>query len=414
MKRWRKDALEGCCAQRYIARQPILDRHGRTFAYELLFRSAPEDAFHGESEQATRTTIDNLLLYGLQKLTDGKTAFVNCTLQALNDGLVELLPPRVTVFEVLETIEPSPELAATCMHLKSRGYRIALDDFRWVPGIESLVELADYIKVDFLQSDKDERTDILRRLRGSSAVLLAEKVETQEVFEHALREGFTLFQGYYFCHPQLMTHQDIPANAEAQLELLRNLQQKNLNFQSISKVVERDPAISYRILRLANSAAVGARGEINSVEKALIVLGEDRFRHIAALTIATALSSGRPAEVLRLALARARFCELGAGLTGCDATEQYLLGLFSLLPAMLQISMEDALATIAFRTEIRNALMGECNADSCLLRWIESYSHGHWSSCDLIANELQIDPDPLQQCAMDAMNWADKMLHSVL
>ncbi len=211
-----------------------------------------------------------------------------------------------------------------------------------------------------------------------------------------------------------MKHQDIPANAGAQLELLRDLQQKNLNFRSISKVVERDPAISYRMLRLANSAAVGARGEINSVEKALIVLGEDRFRHVAALVIASSLSSDRPAEILRLALARARFCELGARLTGCDATEQYLLGLFSLLPAMLQISMEDVLATIAFRPEMRDALMGERNIDSCLLRWIESYSRGNWSSCDQIANELPIDADPLQQSALDAMNWADKMLQSIL
>ncbi|MCL5263292.1 MAG: hypothetical protein M1568_03365 [Acidobacteria bacterium] len=143
MHRWRQNGPDGCIAQRYIARQPILDCRGRNFAYELLFRRAPEDAFHGESEQATRTTLDNLVLYGLQTLTNGKTAFINCTLQALNSGVVELLPPRVTVLEVLETIEPSPELAARCMYLKSQGYRIALDDFRWVPGIESLVQLAD-------------------------------------------------------------------------------------------------------------------------------------------------------------------------------------------------------------------------------------------------------------------------------
>jgi EAL and modified HD-GYP domain-containing signal transduction protein len=301
---------------------------------------------------------------------------VNCTLEALTDGLVDVLAPRTTVLEVLERIEPTPALAKTCERLKSMGYRIALDDFQWVEGIEPLVALADYIKVDFLQSDAAERSAMLERLRGSRAVLLAEKVETREEFEQASREGFTLFQGYFFCRPDVMTKRDIPANAMAQMELLRELQQKDLDFRAVSRVVERDPAITYRLLRTVNAAGTGVRGELFSVEKALMALGEDRFRRMVTLAVAAALSSGGSKEALRLALFRARFCELGAALTGREGTEQYLLGLFSLLPAMLQISMEEAVETIGPRAEIREALMGECNHDSRLLRWVEFYMRG--------------------------------------
>lgn len=413
MEKWTKDALDECCAQKYIARQPILDSKGENFAFELLFRSGPSGGFSGEDEQATRTMLDNLVVYGLEKLTDGKSAFVNCTLEALTDGLVDVLAPRTTVLEVLERIEPTPALAKTCERLKSMGYRIALDDFQWVEGIEPLVALADYIKVDFLQSDAAERSALLERLRGSRAVLLAEKVETREEFEQASREGFTLFQGYFFCRPDVMTKRDIPANAMAQMELLRELQQKDLDFRAVSRVVERDPAITYRLFRTVNAAGTGVRGELFSVEKALMALGEDRFRRMVTLAVAAALSSGGSKEALRLALSRARFCELGAALTGREGTEQYLLGLFSLLPAMLQISMEEAVETIGPRAEIREALMGKCNHDSRLLRWVEFYMRGEWLICDRIASELRLNSSRLRQCALEAMNWADTMLHSM-
>lgn len=413
MEDWARDGLEDCSAEKYIGRQPILDREGENRGYELLFRSGPGNGFDGDGERATRTMLDHVVLYGLERLTDGRPAFVNCTLDALTDGLVDVLPPGHAVLEVLESIEPTPALAATCRRLKSLGYRIALDDFRWIPGVEALVELADYIKVDFLQSDAAERGVMLEQLRGGAAELLAEKVESQAEFEQALGEGFTLFQGYYFCRPQVLKKQDIPANRLARLELLAALQQKDLNFRAVSEVVERDPAITYRLLRMVNAAGTGLRGEIFSVEKALMVLGEDRFRRVAALAVAAALTTGRSREALRVALARARFCELGAGLTGRAVTEQYLLGLFSLLPAMLQMRMEDAVEAIAPRAEIRAALMGECNEDSGLLRWVEFCMRGEWLRCDGIARELGVATGQLRQYALDAMSWADANLHSI-
>jgi EAL and modified HD-GYP domain-containing signal transduction protein len=164
---------------------------------------------------------------------------------------------------------------------------------------------------------------------------------------------------------------------------------------------------------MVNSAGTGMRGEIFSVDKALLVVGEERFRRVATLAVAAALTTGRTREALRLALARARFCELGAGLTGRPVTEQYLLGLFSLLPAMLQMQMEDAIEAIAPRAEIRAALMGECNEDSRLLRWVEFYMRGEWLRCDEIALELGVAASQLRQCAMDAMSWADTNLHAL-
>ena len=137
---------------------------------------------------------------------------MNCTLDSLSERLVEVLPPGLTILEILETLEPTPELIATCRKLKAAGYRIALDDFIWKPKLAPLVELADYIKVDFLQTDAAGRQELFRRLRGITAVLVAEKVETQEEYKQACAEGFTLFQGYYFCRPSLFKYRKISAN----------------------------------------------------------------------------------------------------------------------------------------------------------------------------------------------------------
>lgn len=179
---------------RYVARQPILDLRGKVHGYELLFRNGAEAVFRGDGEVATRTMLDNTILYGLGKLTCGLPAFVNCTAETLTGELIHILPSGMTVLEVLEYLELTPDLVGACRYLKVAGYRLALDDFVWKPGIEQLVELADYIKVDFSIMNARERRRLLERLGGFTLALIAEKVETEAQFNQARDEGFTFIQ----------------------------------------------------------------------------------------------------------------------------------------------------------------------------------------------------------------------------
>ena len=142
---------------RYVARQPILDLRGKVHGYELLFRHGTEAVFCGDGNMATRTMLDSTVLFGLGRLTAGLPAFVNCTEEALTRDLVHVLPSGMTVLEILEDIEPSRPVIEACRRLKASGFRLALDDFVWRPGIEPLVEIADYIKVDFCVTDRLER-----------------------------------------------------------------------------------------------------------------------------------------------------------------------------------------------------------------------------------------------------------------
>jgi len=396
---------------RYVARQPILDLRGCVHGYELLFRDGPETAFRGDGDLATRTMIDNTVLFGLNRLTCGLPAFVNCTREALVDQLVYALPSGMIVLEILENLEPTPELVAACRSVKTAGYRLALDDFTWKPGIEPLVELADYIKVDFALTTAPEREALLKRLSGVTVALVAEKVETQDEYNQAREEGFTLIQGYYFCRPVLLENRKVPVNRLSHIEILRLMRSDSIDLHELAGLVKRDASLTYRLLRLINSPICAVRQEVRSVETALIAVGEETFRRIATLAITSELNADQPAEALRMAFVRGRFCELTAGLCALDSTEQYLLGLLSLLPAMLRLPMEDLVPALPLREEIRQALLGASIPEQCPLAWLANHERGDWAACDAIVAAHGMSQEELLRSYAEAVSWAESALH---
>ena len=398
---------------RYVARQPIMDLRGRVHGYELLFRAGPEAAFRGDGDLATRTMLDNTVIFGLERLTGGLPAFVNCTREALTEDLVHVLPAGMTVLEILENLEPTPSLIAACRKLKASGFRLALDDFTFKPKWGPLVELADYIKVDFVQTGPQERQRLLKRLRAVTVALVAEKVETQEDWKQACAEGFTLFQGYFFCRPVLMENRKLPANRLSQIEILQLLRAGSVELRKLTQLVKRDASLTYRLLRFVNSPLCAVRQEVSSIQSALLAVGEEAFRRILTLAITSELCSGQPAEVLRMAFVRGRFCELGAALCPLDPTEQYLLGMLSLLPAMLRMPMEELTPALPLRQEIRHALEGKANPERILLQWLESHEYGDWPACDAVIQVNGLNEAEVAGCYGEAVEWAEEALRSV-
>jgi len=396
---------------RYVARQPILDLHGRVHGYELLFRSGPDAFFHGDGDLATRTMLDNTVIYGLEKLTGGLPAFVNCTAEVLTGQLVHVLPPSMTVLEILETLEPTPTLIAACRKLKASGFRLAMDDFVWHPKFEPLVELADYVKVDFTISGAVERNKLIQQLDGYAVALLAEKIETQEEYQQACEEGFTLFQGFYFCRPVLLENHKVPVNRLSHIEILQLMRSDSIDLRKLTRLLKRDASLTYRLLRLVNSPVCAVRQEVRSIQAALLAIGEDVFRRIATLAITGELNAGQPAEVLRMAFVRGRFCELAADLCSLDPTEQYLLGMLSLLPAMLRRPMDELTPSLALRHEILQALQGANLPESSLLQWLVCHEHGDWAACDAVVQEHRLNQEQLIRCYAEAVLWAEDALH---
>ena len=397
---------------RYVARQPILDCRGRLHGYELLFREGAGAVFSGDGDMATRTMLDNSVMFGLEKLTGGVTAFVNCTRESLTDSLVDVLPASMTVLEILETVEPTRELVEACRNLKVAGFRLALDDFVFRPGMEPLVEMADYIKIDVLDTSAVDRQRLLERLGRYAVALIAEKVETGAGFQQACSEGFRFVQGYYFCRPMLIKNHQVPANRLSQIEILRLLHSDSIDLRKLSRLVKRDASLTYRLLRLINSPLFAVQQQVSSVESALIAVGEDAFRRIATLAITSEMNTGQPEELLRMAFVRGRFCELAAHASNLIPAEQYLLGLLSLLPAMLQAPMAQLIPALPLREEIREALAGATIREQCLLAWIICHEQGDWDGCDAMAGEHALNQEQLQGCYAESVAWAHTTLSS--
>jgi EAL and modified HD-GYP domain-containing signal transduction protein len=396
---------------RYVARQPIMNLRGHVHGYELLFRNAP-DAVAGQGlDAAARTMLDNAVIFGLEWMTNGLPAFVNCTAEVLAEDLVLVLAPQLSVLAIPGNLELTPPLLDCCRKLKARGFRIALDDFTWKPNLRPLAAIADYIRVDFNRFGVAER-QYLRTVDGAPIAMVAKGVETQEDYQLANAEGFTLFQGSYFCHPVLLKKRKVPANRLLHFEIVRMLHHDPIDIHQVSQLVLRDASLTYRLLRLVNSPIYAIYQEVRSIDAAILAMGENAFRRIVTLAILSELNGEESPEILHMALLRARFCELAAATSGLDSAEQYLLGMLSLLPAMLRLPMEELTPSLPLRAEICEALQGTLNPERSLLAWLECHEQGDWETCDLIAKANELSRVQLMQCYAESVVWSEAALHA--
>jgi c-di-GMP phosphodiesterase len=396
---------------RYIARQPIQDQRGRVHGYELLSRNAPEAASILDAETAACTMLDNAANFGLEGLTNGLPVFVNCTLEALTAQTVLVLTPRTTVLAIPAGVELTARQIDACRTLKARGFRLALDDFTGETKQLPLLELADYIRVDFIRLEPEKRRQLLRMRRGSMA-LVAKKVETQKDFQEAREEGFTLFQGECVQPPTLLKKRKVSSNWLVHFEIVRQLYRDPIDVRQVSQLVLRDPSLTYRLLRLVNSPVYAVHQEVRSIQEAIVALGEDALRRIVTVSVESELNSDRPPAILHSALLRARFCELAAGQCGLDPNEQYLLGMLSLLPAMLQLPMEELTPPLPLRNAICEALQGTMNPERSLLAWLESHEQGDWAARDRMVAASGLNRERLMRAYADAVVWAEDSFRS--
>jgi len=390
---------------RYVARQPILDAAGRVHGYDLIFRNAPECIFRRDAEMAMETMLDNEVLFGLERLSNGMPAFISSTVEALTDNLVLVLTPSMTVLGVPASLEPTPRLLDACRALKARGFRLALDDFAWHEDLRPLLDRTDYVRMDFRSYDGAARQQ-LQQQDPDAIRLVAQKVETQEEFRQAREMGFSLFQGDYFCHPTLLKKRKIPSNRMYHFEIVRELYRDPLDVRKVGQLVRSDGALVYRLLRLVNSPIYGLYQEVRSIETAIRFLGETAFRRVVSVAVLSELNADQPPEILQMGLLRGRFCELIARVFGQDPAEQYLVGMFSLLPVIMGVSMDEIVANLPFRSDITLALMGTANPERAPLAWLESHERGDWEACDRLVAGHGGNSIQLAQAYEEALIWA--------
>lgn len=400
-----------------IARQPILTADESVIGYELFFRKNPDQRyFDANADRATSAIIESLNLMGIGVLCDGQLAFINCTPLMLAKDYFFLLSRDEVVVEVQETVAPDDVSLEQCKRLKDAGYAIALDNF--VPGDprEALVPFARFIKVDTKKVFSDAAAALVHKY-GKSCIMLAQKVETREHFLNAKKNGFVRFQGYFFRHPEGLGTRQIPANQATYVRLLSAVSKPVLDFDEIETLIKHEPSLCYRLLRYLNSPLLGLSTPILSVRHALTLLGEKESAKWIRLATTLVMGQDRPPELILSSLVRARFCELIAPKVDCVQSELFLMGMLSLMDAILAAPIGLVLDQLSLEKSIRDQLLsartGKKTRLSPIYDLMLAREVGDWEEATRLGKQLNLSLCFIAETSNEAMRWAHAVTHGL-
>jgi c-di-GMP-related signal transduction protein len=397
----------------YVARQPIFDIKKCIFGYELLFRSDMTNYFPEiETNSATSKLLSNSFFnIGIEKIAGSNLAFINFPQELLLKQVPLMFSQDKLVVEILEDVEPIEDVIEACQEIALNGYIVVLDDFFYKPSLEPLIEVADIIKIDVQATPLEEVSDIVKKMTLKGVDLLAEKVETHAEFKKALDMGFRYFQGFFFSKPEVLKSKEIPTSQMHLLEIMSEVNKEDFEFDKLEKMIVRDASISYKLMRLINSAFYKRAKEISSIRQAIVMIGETGVRRFLSLIAMSGLASGKPDELIKVSLIRAKFCELLGNHIGgrTDPSELFTLGLFSLIDAIMDDSMENLMSQIPLSSSIKEVLISKDGDLSNFLVLIESYEKGDWEQIQKITGNIGIDEGDLPRHYLESLDWADSL-----
>jgi EAL and modified HD-GYP domain-containing signal transduction protein len=402
----------------FVARQPIFDKQNEVYAYELLYRNDRVKNAYDETIDAdrasTKTIINSFVEIGLDRLTNGRRAFVNFTEKLLLDNVPALLPPQFLVVEVLENIKPTAEVLEACAKLKRAGFKIALDDFIICDENLAFLDYADIIKVDFITTPLVDIVNFIKYLRekhGRRARplrLLAEKIENNDMYDIAMRMGFHYFQGYFFSKPVIVEGRSLSPMAINRLRIMQIAMKPDFEFQELADVIRQDVALSFRLLKLVNSAYFAFSTAIGNIQQALVILGSIEVKKWVALMCLMEANPDKTVEITRMALVRARFLELLAPKVGRAAESEnlYLTGMFSLMDVMMDSPMEHVLSQMNLDDAVKCPLIEKSGEAYDMLRIIEEYERGEFDSAVDRAESFGLAEVDLMRSYLEALQWS--------
>lgn len=402
--------------QPLLARQPIFDRSMAVFAYELLCRDSRENrAIIKDGDQASSQVL--LRTFTDLTITDvvgPHKAFINFTRNLL------LTPPPFSrtqlVIEVLEDQLVDNRLLAALGQIRAQGYTIALDDFTLNSSSFKMLEYADIIKLDVLALNDQELRYHVKYLQPLGVTLLAEKIETHEMLEHCKDLGFELFQGYFLSHPQIMSGRSISENRQTIIQLLATLNDPRTEIDKVEQLIAQDPVISYKLLKLINSAAFHFVCKIESLRQAITLLGLIQIRSWVTL-LSMANIDDKPRELCVTTMVRARFCQtLGEAVTGTKRGDTYFTaGLLSTLDAFMDSPLEELLKKISLSDTLSDALLHYQGNEGEVLRIVMQYEKADWDAINWdFLDQRGVDESALSHFYTESLVWVTSALESMV
>ena len=400
-----------------LARQPILTGDEKVLGYELLFRESQDDrAFSSDGESATCSTIDTLNVMGLDAVCDGRLAFINCTHQMLLKEYFFLLPADRVVVELQKDVPAGDDEIQACRNLKQRNYQIALDHFVIGDSRQPLLPYADFLKVDIDAVAIGDGAAIVNA-HSRTCRLLAQKVESRQQFLSALKDGFSLFQGYFFRRPERMRARHIPAAQASYLRLLQAISAPNVDLTQVEDLIKHDASLCYRLLRYLNSPLLGVSAPVQSIRHGMNLLGERELVRWIRMATTLVMGQDKCSDLVLSSMVRGRFCELIAPKLKHLKSDLFLVGMFSLMDAILEIPMGVVVEGLAFDPDVKGQLLGARSGHKSELSPVYDLmiarEEGNWEQVTAMAKKLDLSLPFVNRAYTEAMKWAHEVTSAV-
>jgi len=404
----------------FLGRQPILDRTQQIVGFELLFRSA--ESLHCANildlQAASASVIVNALSeFGFQDVLGRHRGFFNVTYEMLMSDALELLPKDRVVIELLETIIAAEDVAERCRTLKALGFTLALDDHVYSPSFHAIYQLVDIVKVDVLETPAAALPEMVGKLRAWPLTLLAEKVESAEQYALCSGLGFDLFQGYYFARPVVLRQNKVDVVKIAMLQLMKQVMAET-ELAEIEETFKQNPGLTYNLLRLVNSVAIGLRVRIKTLRHALMVLGLEQLKRWITLALYACNDNGVQSPLLEMAAMRGKLMELLVGSLPANggkehADRAFMAGILSLIDVLFEVSMDELVGKLNLVDDVRSALLDRSGALGRLLVLAENLERADFAGVNEQLDHCGISFDQLLSAQLETIAWSDSLSASL-
>lgn len=397
--------------QVFLARTPIFSRRKHVLGYRITAGRRTGQPPGGHDDEASQVA-QVFAATGPDMLTHRLPAFVRVTPDGLLDGTHLNLPADRVVLELDADAHADWDVVDVCIDARSRGFRLALDDFTVSSRAAGLVPRVDYLKIDVRDPRSAEsRARTVACFRQAQTILIATGVDTHAELDAAAQDGFECLEGFFFQEPEAAVERRMQPQQLTLLRLLRALNDPNLSISDLEDLVKHDAGLCYRILRAVNSAAAARRHQISSMHDALLLLGRDMVRRWASICTVAGLSTSAHSELIVMSTVRARLCELLVGTApgGVEAGEAFLLGMCSLFDTILGRPMKDLVNDLPLGLETRQALAGEATPARAILDCVIAYEHGNWERCETLARQARVNPNVMPGAFLEAIRWAGEL-----